>query len=184
MDVSYNERGVVKKQGAKWHNKIKKWYVDNPRDYGSFTYFVSSSDTGDVLWNQNMNFSYIGKRRVRSSVKFFTDRSIYRPGQTLKFKGVAFLSDHGNNYYKVLEERVVSVSLRDANYQEVAKQDFVTNQFGSFSGLFTVPSNVLKSGKNLLIAKKNSPIPSDVCIAKSYDCTKEVKVVVVPSGLI
>ena len=53
----------------------------------------------------------------------------------------------------------------------------------SFNPMVTlaVPSNVLKSGKNLLIAKKNSPIPSDVCIAKSYDCTKEVKAVDVDS---
>ena len=126
-----------------------------PRDYGSFTYFVSSSETGDVLWNQNMHFSYIGKPSIRSNVKFFTDRSIYRPGQTLKFKGIAFLSNQSNKNYKVLQDRVVSVSLRDANYQEVAKQDFVTNQFGSFSGLFTVPSNVL-TGRMTLQANNPS----------------------------
>ena len=43
----------------------------------------------------------------------------------------------------MLAGRKLTVSLRDANYQEILKQSFVTNEFGSFSGLFTLPSNVL-----------------------------------------
>tara|TARA_Y100000589_G_scaffold67746_1_gene59417 strand:- start:3053 stop:9061 length:6009 start_codon:yes stop_codon:yes gene_type:complete len=113
------------------------------RDYGSFTYHIKSPKTGEILWNQNMSFSHIPQRRTKSSVKFFTDRAIYRPGQTIKFKGIAYSSQHSTKNYNVLIGRNITVALRDANYQEIFRQSFVTNEFGSFSGLFTVPSNVL-----------------------------------------
>lgn len=36
LDVSYEEKDKVKKLGAKWNAELKKWYVDNPRDYYKF----------------------------------------------------------------------------------------------------------------------------------------------------
>lgn len=71
----------------------------------------------------------------------FTDRSIYRPGQPLYFKGIAIKST--KNTSTILENTEVTLVLRDVNYQEVGKQLFKTNEFGSFSGEFLLPSNGL-----------------------------------------
>jgi uncharacterized protein YfaS (alpha-2-macroglobulin family) len=80
-------------------------------------------------------------RKPRESTVFFTDRSIYRPGQTVQFKGICYRSDRKSNKYKTLPNRKVKVWLRDVNNQVVEEKEFRTNEFGSFSGSFTAPRN-------------------------------------------
>ncbi len=71
----------------------------------------------------------------------FTDRSIYRPGQPLYFKGIALKSFKVSS--SILENTKVSVQLKDVNGQVVKTVDFKTNQYGSFSGEFIIPNNGL-----------------------------------------
>lgn len=73
----------------------------------------------------------------------FTDRSLYRPGQTIYFKGICVQVDQEGNNYRTLSNRKVTVYFRDANYQEISHQSLVTNDFGSFSGTFTAPEGRL-----------------------------------------
>lgn len=73
----------------------------------------------------------------------FTDRSLYRPGQTIYFKGICVHVDQEGGNYSVLPKRSVTVYFRDANYQEVARQSLATNDYGSFSGAFTAPEGRL-----------------------------------------
>jgi uncharacterized protein YfaS (alpha-2-macroglobulin family) len=70
---------------------------------------------------------------------FFTDRAIYRPGQTIQFKGIHVHADTGKYDYRVLPNVKRRVVLRDANQREVAALELVTNAYGSFSGSFTAP---------------------------------------------
>ncbi len=90
--------------------------------------------------------------RNSSSTIFFTDRSIYRPGQAIQFKGVCVSADQRSNEYKTIPNRDVNVQLIDANGQQVEKRKFRTNEFGSFSGSFTAPRDRL-TGQMTLIAK-------------------------------
>ncbi|WP_291871026.1 MG2 domain-containing protein, partial [Maribacter sp.] len=78
---------------------------------------------------------------ITNSCFLFTDRSIYRPGQPLYFKGIAISKEKETS--TLLANTNVLVSLRDANYQEVKTLSFKTNEFGSFSGEFILPSNGL-----------------------------------------
>src|SRR6056297_1417 len=71
----------------------------------------------------------------------FTDRSIYRPGQPLYFKGIALKRIRENS--SLLENAKVSVELKDVNGQVVNTADFTTNDYGSFSGEFILPNNGL-----------------------------------------
>jgi len=84
----------------------------------------------------------------------FTDRSIYRPGQPLYFKGIAVKRDLGKS--TVLENTSVNVILKDVNYQEVTSQQFKTNEYGSFSGEFILPSGGL-TGNFTLEVISNKP---------------------------
>tara|TARA_R110002073_G_scaffold40547_5_gene115151 strand:+ start:283180 stop:289320 length:6141 start_codon:yes stop_codon:yes gene_type:complete len=77
----------------------------------------------------------------------FTDRSIYRPGQTVYFKGIAVAMKA--NKSDVLENKKVSVTLKDVNYQDVKTLELKTNAFGSFSGEFILPSTGLTGNFNL-----------------------------------
>ncbi len=74
-----------------------------------------------------------------NSTVFFTDRSIYRPGQTVQFKGVVLKFDQVNDKYETLADQRVTVALNDANGQEIEKQTYTSNAFGSISGSFTAP---------------------------------------------
>ncbi|GAB4273473.1 MAG: alpha-2-macroglobulin family protein [Candidatus Rifleibacteriota bacterium] len=78
-----------------------------------------------------------------TQVYFFTDRSIYRPGQTVYFKGIVVSYNTATNEYKTNKGVKISVSFRDPNYQEVTNQSFMTNEFGSFNGSFIAPSDRL-----------------------------------------
>lgn len=69
---------------------------------------------------------------------FFTDRSIYRPGQTLYFKGIVIES--ANDKHEILPNHQTTVTLYDVNNQKVSDLNLTTSEFGTFSGTITLPS--------------------------------------------
>ena len=85
----------------------------------------------------------VNEPKPQESVMFFTDRAIYRPGQTIQFKGIALAWNQARDDYKVIPSRNVKVVLRDPNNEEVERLDLRTNGYGSFSGSFTAPRNRL-----------------------------------------
>jgi uncharacterized protein YfaS (alpha-2-macroglobulin family) len=72
---------------------------------------------------------------------FFTDRAIYRPGQTVYFKGIMIGSDGREN--EILAKHPTEVTFYDVNHQKIASLSLVTNEYGSFNGSFSAPSGVL-----------------------------------------
>ncbi|WP_188748763.1 alpha-2-macroglobulin family protein [Parapedobacter defluvii] len=74
---------------------------------------------------------------------FFTDRSLYRPGQTIHFKGIFVQQGIKSKTNKVLPNKQTTVTLYDANGQEVTSTDLTSNEYGSFSGTFTAPESGL-----------------------------------------
>lgn len=72
---------------------------------------------------------------------FYLDRGIYRPGQTVHFKGV-MLSVLGEKN-ELLKKQLTGVVLLDPNYQKVGELDLTTNEYGSISGSFTIPTGRL-----------------------------------------
>ncbi|MCB1203468.1 MAG: hypothetical protein KDN18_04350, partial [Verrucomicrobiae bacterium] len=69
----------------------------------------------------------------------FTDRSLYRPGQTIRFKGIHFHAQTEKNDYRTLSNKKLTIRLRDVNGEEVEAIDVKTNDRGGFSGAFTAP---------------------------------------------
>ena len=82
-----------------------------------------------------------GEPQTSYSCFLFTDRSIYRPGQPLYFKGIALSSN--KNTSSILKDTQVTVDLKDVNGQIVNTANFKTNAYGSFSGEFILPNNGL-----------------------------------------
>ena len=88
------------------------------------------------------NYGYYGdERKVSEAMTLLTDRSLYRPGQTVYVKGIAYTqtSDTAN----VIPNKEYTVILTDANNQEVGQKKVRTNEFGSFTTDFVLPSAVL-----------------------------------------
>lgn len=80
------------------------------------------------------------RERADERTVFLTDRAIYRPGQTIQFKGICLRVDPEGDRYETLPGRTVRVTLRDPNGQEAGTLDLATNDFGSFTGAFTTPA--------------------------------------------
>ncbi len=95
--------------------------------------------------------SYRHPNQIRESTFFFMDRAIYRPGQTVQYKGLAVRIDPQNNRYHVLSGRTVVVAFRDVNGKEIARQRHRTSEFGSFHGSFTAPSGKLLGAMHLTV---------------------------------
>ncbi|MDA7803134.1 MG2 domain-containing protein, partial [Crocinitomix sp.] len=88
----------------------------------------------------------------RTNTYLFTDRKIYRPGQSIYFKGIVVNADGKER--SLMKDYSTMVYFTNANGQEVAQLAVKTNQFGSYEGEFKAPLGVL-SGQ-MRIADYNS----------------------------
>lgn len=110
--------------------KISAYHVSLPNDTASMlsrTYFYYQR--GELHLNQEARLS------------LFTDRGLYRPGQTVFFKGLAFVSETDTSY--TLTGKEYTISFRDPNGKEISNLKVKTNAFGSFNGEFKLPKEVL-----------------------------------------
>jgi uncharacterized protein YfaS (alpha-2-macroglobulin family) len=73
----------------------------------------------------------------------FTDRAIYRPGQTLYFKGILVSYQTVSKITSVVPNFAGQVTLTDANGQPVDTIAVTTNEYGSYSGKITLPTGLL-----------------------------------------
>ena len=108
---------------------------------------IFREDTASIITNSyDFNKSKL-KDKEKAEIALFTDRGIYRPGQTIYFKGIAYIENSDTPH--VVDGQTYTVSLLDANYKTIAQKSYQTNSFGSFDGEFAIPSQVL-SGTFLL----------------------------------
>ena len=94
--------------------------------------------------------------KLTSSVFLFTDRSLYRPGQTVYFKGIVLNRVATEKKAWANDQYETTIILRDANYQDIDSIRVKTNEFGSFSGKFQLPQSGL-NGDFSLYARKDNP---------------------------
>lgn len=94
------------------------------------------------------------RRRMIEQVDLLTDRSIYRSGQTVYVKGIAYESLEAEA--NVIEDRGYTLRLLDANRKELSTREVRTNEFGSFTTTFTLPSACLNGMFTLEIPTKAS----------------------------
>lgn len=94
----------------------------------------------DVYGNRVQNIDQ-NKETKRSKAQIFTDRGIYRPGQTVYFKVINTQSN--KEIESVIAGLKQKITLTDANGQEVSSQTFTTNEFGSYHGSFMLPKGKL-----------------------------------------
>ena len=117
---------------------------------GNYRYNRIHISYGDDELTENMLNVFDGVEQPINSLRtvFFTDRAIYRPGQTVHFKGLLYETDYdGRNAIKTNAKTFVQ--LMDVNGKEISKQEFTTNEYGSFKGIFTLPQGLLNGMMNI-----------------------------------
>ncbi len=111
---------------------------------------VAVSKSGEeftLIDNAWMEKPYSGSRdEVHTYI--FTDRTIYRPGQTVYYKGIVVKEASESGHYRTVSKDVAiaeieNVILKDANWQDLEKVIVTTNEYGSFSGSFVLPTSEL-----------------------------------------
>lgn len=110
--------------------------VSNARDVHNAT--VSKGNDSLVV---NVVSRYYYEDERNKKLLIFTDRGIYRPGQTVFFKGI-FLSVE-NDQNKILVDQAVDFEVKDPNYTTIETFKFITNDFGTFQGSFVIPRDRL-----------------------------------------
>ena len=113
------------------------------KDNGSLV-FLAEQDGQAVC--SNREFDYWGNRvpdHVDSQTVFFTDRALYRPGQTISYKGISIRHDQNAGQYSAISDLPLTVVFNDPNGKEIARTTHTTNDYGSFSGVFTAPRDRL-----------------------------------------
>ncbi len=123
--------------------------ISGKNEYSSDIYFFES---GNDKYFSSQNYQYYqsysgGSENVRPQLTILTDRSLYRPGQTVYFKGISYFSS--KNKQEVNKNASYEVTLLDANYQKISSKKFKTNEFGSFAGEFVLPSEGLNGAFTL-----------------------------------
>ncbi|MDR2913778.1 MAG: hypothetical protein LBV74_02930, partial [Tannerella sp.] len=108
--------------------------------YNYRRYHVSHGEKQLLVFNSGYNRSIY--RDNESGAVIFTDRSIYRPGQTVYVKAILYrqLIDKDKELVKGAS---VNVNFRDANWQVISEQKMTSNDFGSIDGSFNIPQGLL-----------------------------------------
>ena len=94
------------------------------------------------LGNEGSGYIYEDDKTVEF-IDLFTDRSLYRPGQEIKVKGIAYPADPFTRDFRTQQEVTVRLLLNDPNGKEVASVKLRPNKWGSFTHTFAAPSDRL-----------------------------------------
>ncbi|OAB27671.1 TonB-dependent outer membrane receptor, SusC/RagA subfamily, signature region [Flavobacterium fryxellicola] len=133
-----NQTSITDKNGTATHVK-----ENNNRNYSLVEY---TTDTDSLLLNNRYSnyhndYATLENQKAKGKVEFYLDRAIYRPGQTVFYKGIAVQKI--KNKTSVLPKTTFKIIVKDANYTIFKELQVTSNEFGSFSGSFILPSSGL-----------------------------------------
>lgn len=82
---------------------------------------------------------YYEKKDNVSKYQVYTDRSIYRPGQTVHASAISYIVKKGLDASVPGKSMELNFILRDANWKQVAEQKATTDEYGTASVDFELP---------------------------------------------
>lgn len=94
-----------------------------------FSFGSSNWSDGISAWDMNLWYENYGYQPVKSYV--YTDRPIYRPGQTVYFKGIIREPDEAR--YRLASAEQVGVSAYDWSDTLIYQEDLPVTEFGTFA---------------------------------------------------
>lgn len=116
-----------------------EYKASEPRAYRVYT----DEDKAFPRTSMGGRFYYYGNKANVTQTNIYTDRRIYRPGQTVHAAAIAYT--YNNKVYKgeALSGKQMTITLRDANRKEIAKRTVTTDEFGMASVDFVLPEGGL-----------------------------------------
>lgn len=124
-------------------------------DYGYY-YFqaIVGNDHSRSLSTWLNNTSTDDNRHLKATV--FTDRGVYRPGETVNFAVAAYVS--GMRFLETAKKKSLTVELQNTADETIASQTLQTDEFGRVSGSFTLPTDGLTGTFQLVVVSGDMPV--------------------------
>lgn len=140
-------RGITNEQGIALAPGWEKLGVKKPSWGQPAVYAFISSEGGDAflsnelndgmeLWRFNVPYSYSPQQDTLRT-ELFTERGIYRPGETIYVKGVTRSLEV--NGWTVPEGLTGKLTLTDSRGEEIASRPITLSRQGSFNTEFQIP---------------------------------------------
>lgn len=129
---------------------IKKYTCDSKGEAiiqdnkdGVYTYYITTpTDKYCTIFGSSGNIVIGYEDRIDDRYAIFTDRSVYRPGQTLNVSVLAYRNIKGGNI-EVLPKGKITISLWNTSGKKVEEKELVSNEYGNASTTFTIPTVTL-----------------------------------------
>ncbi len=148
----------IKWSGSGYESQKKDEFVTNKKGFaeyvnkgGYYSNFMVISKDDDKYFIDN-NFPEVlpppPPPTPGIEISMFSDRSLYRPGQTVYMKLIAHKSDGKNN--SVIAGVKVPVGLYDANGTVISTKELITNEFGSATTDFFIPTGSLNGAWSIV----------------------------------
>jgi uncharacterized protein YfaS (alpha-2-macroglobulin family) len=149
---------------------------DDDFEYNSASlWLVAQSGMDEAIISER----YFQESRDNYRVHLYTDRTIYRPGQHIAFKGIARLLKPGyvdeslpvpqgedqKHPYTIPANTPVTVTVRTPNGEKIYTQSLTTNDYGAFHGGLDLEADAQTGVYTLLTKIKGETFTHDVVIA-------------------
>ena len=127
-------------------------YTGEERPSSTFAY--TADDKYCPEQNGYGSYSYYERQYNNEHTSLFTDRAIYRPGQTVYATAIVWKEVSANEITAV-GEKSLKFELRDANYKMIAEQQATTDRYGKCSVQFTLPTGKLNGRYSIRTSNSN-----------------------------
>lgn len=114
-------------------------YVRRPTTYYAYT----DKDVYAPQMNFGGFYTYYESNRDMDYVGLYTDRRIYRPGQSVHVAAIVYNYKDKTHSASTLSGKQLTLTLRDANYKEIGTQTVTTDEYGTASADFALPQSGL-----------------------------------------
>ncbi len=128
-------------------------FITDP-GYSSDVYVYTSKDQAFPAMDLKSNYDYYKANKNGEIANLYTDRSLYRPGQTVHASAIVYLMTQKG--FKMKAEAGVSFDmiLRDTNGKEVSRKAVTTDRFGTAAVDFELPSSGLTGDFTIITNSK------------------------------
>ena len=150
----------------------KNGYIAVPT-FSTNRYNIDLYHDGDTLISTMLFdfYHYNGKSNPKISSRIFTDRAIYRPGQTVQFSCIVYRGDSKNK--EVVPDYETFIRFVDPNMQLIDTLRLTTNEYGAVSGSFTIPTDRINGVYNIFETNSSAYVRVEEYKRPTFEVTFE-----------
>ena len=151
----------------------KNGYIAAP-SFSNNRYYIDLYHDGDTLISTMLFdfYKYNGNNNLRINSRIFTDRAIYRPGQTVHFSCIVYRGDSKSK--EVVPNYETFIRFVDPNMQLIDTLRLTTNEFGAVSGSFTIPTDRINGVYNIFETNSSAFVRVEEYKRPTFEVTFEL----------